>query len=191
MKLQYVNSRVERIFVKCPEEYSGDKSKPIAPVNNDNKYIYALSLLKMRKQMEADTNARVILGGRSSGFNGFMPGVIEEFIQSSMTGHPIYLLGGFGGAASIITSLIKKEKSVEDVKMEACKEPRYADFMTFCRDQGIDMGYGKLKEIVEKGIDCLNNGLENEDNDILFQSTDVIEIVGLIIKGLKNTIGDA
>lgn len=108
-----------------------------------------------------------------------------------MAGHPIYLLGGFGGAASIITSLIKKEKSVEDVKMEACKEPRYADFMTFCHNQGIDMGYDKLKEIVEKGLDCLNNDLKNEENDILFQSTDVIEIVGLIIKGLKNTIGDA
>ena len=179
------------VFVECPEEYRGDKSKPIKLVNNDNKYIYALSLLKMRRQMEADTNARVILGGRTSGFNGFIPGVIEEFIQSAMAGHPIYLLGGFGGAASIITSLIKKEKSVEDVIKEACEETRYADFMTFCRDQGIDMGYGKLKEIVEKGIDCLNNGLKNEDNDILFQSTDVIEIVGLIIKGLKNTIGDA
>ena len=191
MRLHYVNCRVDPVFVECPEEYRGDKSKPIAPVNNDNKYIYALSLLKMRRQMEADTNARVILGGRTSGFNGFIPGVIEEFIQSAMAGHPIYLLGGFGGAASIITSLIKKEKSVEDVIKEACEETRYADFMTFCRDQGIDMGYGKLKEIVEKGIDCLNNGLKNEDNDILFQSTDVIEIVGLIIKGLNKTIEHA
>lgn len=55
----------------------------------------------------------------------------------------------------------------------------------------IDMGYNKLKEIVANGIDCLKNGLEKEDNYILFQSTDVIEIVGLIIKGLKNTIGHA
>lgn len=191
MRLQYVNSRVNPVFVECPEEYKGDTSKPIAPVNNDNNYIYALALLKMRRQMETETNARVILGGRTSGFSGFMPGVIEEFIQSAMAGHPIYLLGGFGGAVSLITSLINKEKNVEDVIKEACEETRYADFMSFCHNQSIDMGYNKLKEIVANGIDCLNNGLENEDNYILFQSTDVIEIVGLIIKGLKKTIEHA
>ena len=191
IKLQYVHSRVKSVFVACPEEYGGDKGKPIAPINNGNKYIYALSLSKMRRQMEAETNARVILGGRPSGFSGFMPGVIEEFIQSALAGHPIFLLGGFGGAASRIISLLNKEKSVEDVIKEACEEPSYVDFMSFCHDQSIDMGYSKLKEIVANGIDCLNNGLGNEDNDIIFQSTDVIEIVGLIIKGLKNTIGHA
>ena len=55
----------------------------------------------------------------------------------------------------------------------------------------IDIGYDKLKEFVAGGLACLNNGLEDEDNNILFQSTDVIEIVGLIIKGLKKTIGNA
>ena len=49
----------------------------------------------------------------------------------------------------------------------------------------------KLKEIMSKGFDCLNNGLSNEQNAILMQSTDVIEIVGLIINGLKNKIGHA
>ena len=190
-RLQYVNSRVKPVFVECPEEYSGDKNKPIAPINNDNNYIYALSLLKMRKQMEADTDARIILGGRTTGFSGFMAGVIEEFVQAVEVGHPVYLLGGFGGAASLLTSLIKKEKVVDDVIIEASKAPRYAEFMSFCRDKNIDIGYDKLKEFVADGLSCLNNGLEDEDNYILFQSTDVIEIVGLIIKGLKNTIGHA
>jgi len=191
MRLQYVNSRVKPVFVECPEEYSGDKNKPIAPVNNDNNYIYALSLLKMRRQMEADTNARVILGGRTTGFSGFMAGVIEEFVQAVEVGHPVYLIGGFGGAASLLTSLIKKEKVVDDVIIEASKVPRYAEFMSFCRDKNIDIGYDKLKEFVAGGLACLNNGLEDEDNNILFQSTDVIEIVGLIIKGLNKTIGNA
>lgn len=140
MRLQYVNSRVNPVFVECPEEYKGDNSKPIAPVNNDNNYIYALSLSKMRRRMEAETNARVILGGRPSDFSGFMSGVIEEFIQSAMAGHPIYLLGGFGGAASIIISLLNKEKSVEDVIKEAREEPRYADFMSFCHDYSYRYG---------------------------------------------------
>lgn len=190
-KLQYVNSRVKPIFVDCPEEYWGDKSKPISPVNNKNNYAFALSLLKMRWQMEAETDARVILGGRTSGFSGFMAGVIEEFVQAVMAGHPVYLLGGFGGAASLLASLIKNEKRIEDVIKKACEAPRYADFMNFCGEKKFDMGYDKLKEIMSKGFDCLNNGLSNEQNAILMQSTDVIEIVGLIINGLKNKIGHA
>lgn len=110
IRLQYVNSRVNPIFVECPQEYMGDKSKPIKPINNENNYFYALSLLKMRRQMEADADARVILGGRTSGFIGFMAGIIEEFVQAVMAGHPVYLLGGFGGAASSLSSLIKKKR---------------------------------------------------------------------------------
>lgn len=190
-KLQYENSRVKRVNVECPEEYSGDKNKPIAPVNNYNNYIYALSLLKMRKQMEASADARVILGGRTSGFSGFMAGVIEEFVQAVKAKHPIYLLGGFGGAASLLASLIRKEKVVDELIAEASKAQRYADFMSYCQEESIDMGYNELKEIVSGGIACLNNGLSDEENNILLQSADVIEIVGLIIKGLKNKIGNA
>lgn len=190
-KLQYLNSRVKPVFVDCPEEYQGDKNKPIAPINNENKYIYALSLLKMRKEMESESDARVILGGRTYGFSGFLPGIIEEFIQAAIKGHPIYLLGGFGGAASLLSSLIKKEKNVEDVRTEACKFSHYDEFMAYCNQNSIDMGYEKLKTIVELGRDCLNNGLSKEENDILLQSTDIIEIVGLIINGLKNKIENA
>ena len=186
-KLQYKNSRVEPVFVDCPDEYGGDKSKPIAPVNNENSYIYALSLLKMRKQMESESNARVILGGKTFGFSGFMAGVIEEYIQAMEAGHPVYLLGGFGGAASLLASLIRKEKSIAAVIEEASKTPRYAEFMSYCKDRSIDMGYGRLEAIVAGGIDGLKNGLTVEQNYILLQSTDVIEIVGLILKGLSQT----
>lgn len=186
-KLQYKNSRVEPVFVDCPDEYGGDKSKPIAPVNNENSYIYALSLLKMRKQMESESNARVILGGKTFGFSGFMAGVIEEYIQAMEAGHPVYLLGGFGGASSLLASLIRKEKSIAAVIEEASKTPRYAEFMSYCMDRSIDMGYGRLEAIVAGGIDGLKNGLTVEQNYILLQSTDVIEIVGLILKGLSQT----
>lgn len=186
-RLQYINSRVEPVFVDCPEEYSGDKSKPIAPVNNENSLIYALSLLKMRKQMEEASNARVILGGKTFGFCGFMAGIIEEYIHAMEAGHPVYLLGGFGGAASLLASLIRQEKTIRDVIAEACKTPRYAEFMSYCQERSIDMGYDRLEAIVAGGIDGLKNGLTKEQNDILLQSTDVIEIVGLILKGLSQT----
>ncbi len=187
VKLQYVSNRVKAVFVECPEEYGGDKSIPIAPVNNYNSYIYASSLLKMRKQMETDTDARIILGGRTFGFSGFMAGVIEEFVQAVEVGHPVYLLGGFGGAAALLASLIRKEKGVEDVLKEANKAPRFTEFMSFCRDKNINMGYDKLNDMIMGGLACLNNGLKEEENYTLLQSTDIVEIVGLILKGLNNS----
>ena len=191
MKLQYLNSRVKPVFVDCPAEYIGDKSKPIAPINDVNKHMYALSLLKMRKEMEINSDARIILGGRTYGFNGFMPGIMEEFIQAVISGHPVYLLGGFGGAASLLSSLIMNQKKVEDVTEEACRHSNYKEFMAYCNQNKIDMGYEKLREIVARGVCCLDNGLSKEQNNILMQSTDIVEIVGLIIKGLKNRIANA
>lgn len=68
---------------------------------------------------------------------------------------------------------------------------RNAEFVHFCNDNNIDMGYNKLEEIAASGFACLNNGLSEEQNIVLMQSTDIIEIVGLIINGLKNKIGNA
>jgi hypothetical protein len=53
------------------------------------------------------------------------------------------------------------------------------------------MGYELLERIISEGIRCLNNGLSDEDNYKLLQSTDVIEIVGLIIKGLNIKLNHA
>lgn len=185
-RLQYVNSRVAPVFVECPAEFLGDKTKPIAPINDVNNLIWSYSLLKMRKQMEINSDARVILGGRMTGFSGFMPGVMEELVQSVELNHPVYLLGGFGGAASALAAMIRGEIEVKGIIDICSTNPRYQSFMEYCNANGIDMGYGLLEKIINKGVGCLNNGLSDEDNFKLLQSIDVIEIVGLIIKGLNN-----
>lgn len=185
IKLQFTNSRVEPIFVDCPDEV-GDKTKPIAPVNNENNLIWSLSLQKMRKQMEAEVDARIIIGGRKSGFSGFMAGVIEEFLCAVDAGHPVYLLGGFGGAASMLTSLLLHEIEVSDVIKEAQTAQRYMDFSRFCEEKDIKMGYKFLDGISQEGLSCLKNGLDEEDNLKLLHSSDVVEIVSLVLKGLKN-----
>ena len=150
-----------------------------------------VSLLKMRHQMESESDARVILGGRMTGFSGFMPGIMEEFIQAVSMNHPVYLLGGFGGAASALSAMLRGKIVVKDVLDGCTANLRYQSYVGYCNDKGIDMGYGMLEEIVSSGISCLNNGLSDEDNYLLLQSTDVIEIVGLIIKGLNSKFNHA
>ena len=47
--------------------------------------------------------------------------------------------------------------------------------------------YAKVyKKIQESGFAGLRNGLTDEENKLLFQSTNVLEIVALILKGLNN-----
>lgn len=192
IKIEFTNNRVDPVFVSCPDEYKGDSSKPIAPVNNENSLIWSLSLQKMRQEMESEADARVVLGGRTMGFRGFMPGVIEEFIQAMSAGHPVYLLGGFGGAASLLSSLLKHETSVSDIIERSKENQRYAEFFAYCEELKVDMGYEQLDKIAKEGCSCLlMNGLDETDNKILMESTDVIEIVGLILKGLKQTLTNA
>lgn len=50
--------------------------------------------------------ARVALGGKVQGFTGFMPGILEEALTILEKSGPLYLLGGFGGAAEVLAQAI-------------------------------------------------------------------------------------
>lgn len=186
-KLQFVSSRVKYKTVEPPEDYMGDPNKPIAPINNENNLVWAKSLRKMRIEMEGRVDARIILGGRIQGFKGFMAGLAEEFIQSVKSGHPVYLLGGFGGTAAMLAELLQGKTDVSDLVNVSRANKPYNDFFEYCNSKGIDMGYAELGRIVKVGgLDVLDNGLSREQNLTLLTSTDVIEIVGLILEGLGN-----
>ena len=58
----------------------------------------------MRRTMLAQTNARILLGGRVENYKGVMPGIAEEALLSLQVGQPLFLLGGFGGCTLKCTS---------------------------------------------------------------------------------------
>lgn len=53
----------------------------------------------MREAMENDVSARIVLGGAVTGYSGNRSGILQETLLALQKGHPVYLLGGFGGAA--------------------------------------------------------------------------------------------
>ncbi len=118
------------------------------------------SLTKMRIKMENNAHARIVVGGKMSGYSGRMPGIIEEFQIAMEAGHPVYVVGGFGGAARYIADVLSGEIAAES-------------------------SYAWMKDICDKG---LQNGLSPEENKRLFVSTNAMEIVSLILEGLKNTL---
>lgn len=83
----------------------------VPPTTVENMYYWAESLRAMRQEMESHIDTRIILGGRITGFKGYMPGLYEEAIYAAKANHPLFLLGGFGGASARLIQLIKGETS--------------------------------------------------------------------------------
>lgn len=67
------------------------------------------ALSEMRRHTAAIADARVVVGGKVSGFAGSMPGVAEEAAATLSSAKPLYVAGGFGGAATLAGSIVTPE----------------------------------------------------------------------------------
>ncbi len=62
----------------------------------------AVALTAMRRYVSAECAARVVVGGKLTGYQGAVPGVLEEALESIHAGRPVFAAGGFGGAAAAL-----------------------------------------------------------------------------------------
>ena len=51
-------------------------------------------------------DARIVVGGARVGFNGCLPGVLEEVLYALEHHRPVYVIGGFGGAAGTLARAV-------------------------------------------------------------------------------------
>ena len=94
------------------------------------------------------------------------------------------MIGGFGGAAKAIVDM--REGNDVDLMKLAAETPSYPDFVSYYNTNNSDIiDYTSIKEHFKKYT--FDNGLTNEDNETLFHTTNILEIVSLILKGLNNT----
>lgn len=157
----------------------------VPPTSVENLYYWAESLRAMRQEMEANIDARIILGGRVTGFKGYLPGLYEEAINAANAKHPIYLLGGFGGAALRLIKLIKGETTSEKLFEECCSNRSYQEFVSYLDKEKGEMNF-KALDIFVNNTGVLNNGLSSRENERLFVTTNVTEIIALVLKGLRS-----
>lgn len=122
----------------------------------------ALDLTAMRAAMTEAADARVLLGGATSGYAGRWPGIIEEAYLALQASQPLYIAGGLGGAASLAADLVCGRERTDVELVDAVK----------------------LREAFE-GAE-LNNGLADDENERLFETVDLDLIVGLILRGLSS-----
>lgn len=184
-----VSERAELIKVATFKEIP-----PVSKINGKNiddlKISFALNLSKMRKEMNDYIDARIIMGGKCSGFSGSYPGVLEEAILAFRFETPLFIIGAFGGISKLISDFlidqITEEEFIEKLNLDQEYKKFESQFNKFVENTEIEViDYIKvLTEIKSRGINGLNNGLSKEENEKLFLTNNIIEVATLIIKGL-------
>lgn len=155
-----------------------------------DQYIFAQCLTTMRREMNDHIDARIILGGKLTGFKGRYPGLVEEALLAMEQGKPVFLIGAFGGCAEVIIQAVRGERPPALTASYREKNARYQQLVNYYHQEVTDKQDGIDYESVTdffnaKGIIGLSNGLSATENELLFNSYDVKLIVSLLLKGLK------
>jgi hypothetical protein len=131
----------------------------------------AQSLTAARVYMTAETDARLVLGGQRAGFQGRIPGVVEEAILSIRAGKPIFVAGGFGGAAGDIARALDLDPDGWLGLPDRTNDEDLAELVATAADVAWDP---------------TSNGLTVEQNRQLAISYRASEIASLVVVGLTN-----
>lgn len=139
----------------------------------------ARGLAGLRRYMADYQVGRVFLGGRREGFEGSMPGVLEELLITLERGQPTYLAGGFGGVTYDVARLLGVQGGQWPIGDDAITDPRY------------QAGLDALRRLVDSGrYTGLNNGLTEEENRWLTMSHRPGEIASLVSRGLQRVLDE-
>jgi hypothetical protein len=154
--------------------------------------------------------ARIMLGGKTTGYSSLMPGLFEEFLVARETGPehavpiPVYVIGAFGGAAGRLAAALLDPDPPARLTLDHQLQQEAAEGRTGLREL-IDAyakypellqpeaRYAALREVVEAlgqqvrdaGGTPLDNGLTPAENRRLLQSRDEVEIRRLLKRGLE------
>lgn len=190
IQADFVSKQIKAKILPYPDHLNIDEEKEYKPFENlEDRYIYCECFKDMREKMAKDSVARILVGGKINNYLGYMPGVIEEAFYTLLENKPVYLVGGFGGATEKIIKLIKGEEVNEftnDYQYSTEFLNQYKDFISEKYDY---YNYEDIKaKFLEYPMEKISelNKLTIEENEILFTSKNIHEIVYLIIKGLKN-----
>ena len=150
-----------------------------------------------------EPTAMVFIGGKTTKFSGCMPGIIEEFIYSLKYKRPIFLLGGFGGAAGILAQAVyqrsRKMPATLRTDYYAKNERNLAAVVKAYQDFGVSPEeypdsrlqwlWDELQNRRNHGTHTIfNNGLTDDQNEELNTTEDSLRAVHLVWEGLSNLV---
>jgi hypothetical protein len=191
-RANFIEQQVEPKIIAIPKHLGNiDTERKYEPLKSvEDMFIYSECFADMRVIMANESDARILLGGKQKNYLGYFPGIIEEAFQTMQANKPIYLLGGFGGAAKSLIKVILGYRPKELSNEFQFDTDFLIDFRDYCKGKStISLDYDYLVDYLQQHtVESISkhNGLSIEENQILFESTNIHELVFLIIKGVQN-----
>lgn len=196
---------VDRVaFKRVPPPASTVATYPevkVPPSTPGARYLWSLSMTRMRRTVLDDVTAMVVIGGRSIGYAGRYAGVVEEILLALRRGTPVFLLGGMGGAAAAVGQVLlgrTPTRLTSAYQLRADVAPAELAFVDhynarISRDGGADEPTpidhdAVLAFLRERGLAGLNNGLSDDENRLLLSSPSMHELSPVLLKGLRGLV---
>jgi SLOG cluster2 len=145
----------------------------------------------MRRVTTLESVARIVLGGRILGSQGFAPGVLEEAWMSLALGprprvsRPLFVVGGFGGCAQVIAEVLGG-RSTAEVDEALASDVGYAELSAKEGHPGPVAMLDQFRDSPE-----LRHWLSVTDQQILLNSSDPLKVVDVILQGLRRVVNSA
>lgn len=146
--------------------------------------------------------ARIVLGGKLSGYSGFMPGIFEEALLTLERHTPLYLLGGFGGATEVVANaLLAAPGSAFHEELASAWQTKHTPELAALKNlQGArplpygildsETGLIRLRTAIESArLDlpsALRTGLSLDETTELMRTRDMRRAAALVHRGLVN-----
>ena len=157
---------------------------------------WSRGMTALRHIMTGECHARILLGGKvgpkanasadAPWFASRMPGVLEEALFSVEARQPLYLVGGWGGAARLVGDLLRGHVPEAATWEFQSRSPLMAELHRDWIRPGGEVLYARtVKVFHDAGPAGCNNGLSAADNDELFQCRHAPRIIELIVTGLS------
>ena len=142
---------------------------------------------EMRERIVDESDCVVVVGGRTYGQAGLIPGAQEEAYFALQKPIPLFVAGGYGGSAAAIGHALSGrvgEEFTTEYHLE--RTASYAQLLEDARGRGEqlspEMVGGALLEIGWAGN---LNHLSTEDDERLSVTDDVDEIIALLLRGIR------
>ncbi len=167
-----------------------DKDAYLPPSTPQNKYYWSRCLTAMRLNSIDSSHARICAGGKLYGYNGKMPGVLEEILIAIEKKKPLFLLGAFGGVVGEVCKVLRGETYPDSLTetWQVTHNAGYVDLQAIAQAEGMHADYKQVKKMLLLRINmstlCKNAGLDKKSYLRLMQSPFVDECVYLVKQGL-------
>lgn len=194
VRAKFSSQRVDIKELKPPKQVGRlDLDRLYEPfASAEDRYIFAECFADMRQTMADDCDVRIVVGGQLTSYLGYFPGIVEEAYYTLKADKPVYVVGGFGGSSARIVEVMSGNRKnvlegIAGSETDLIKEFREVAAASSKADIEFPTIESAFAKYTQKRA-AKKMGLSEDEAAQLLVSTNVHEIVFLIVKGLQKVL---